>query len=151
MSATCPSVTDKVREFHHKFGVPVGNVPIAFVPGDVADFRTKFLQEELDEYKAAIESGDVVKQFDALIDLVYVAVGCAVWQGFDFDTGFNIVHAANMQKQRVDRAENSARGSGFDVIKPPGWVAPDEDLRRLLIRQTDRYLQAQEPLHLVED
>lgn len=52
--------------------------------------------------------------------------------GLPFNDVWDLVHRANMQKVRAKRAEESKRGSRFDVIKPPGWEAPDESIRFLL-------------------
>lgn len=49
------------------------------------------------------------------------ALGC----GFNFREAWRRVHEANMGKVRARRAQDSTRGSVFDVVKPPGWVAPD--------------------------
>lgn len=49
----------------------------------------------------------------------------AVVCGLPWQAGWNAVHEANMKKVRVDRPENSKRGSGFDVVKPAGWTPPD--------------------------
>jgi len=46
-------------------------------------------------------------------------------QGLNFLEAWNRVHYCNMQKVRALRAEDSTRGSIYDVVKPPGWVKPD--------------------------
>lgn len=61
---------------------------------------------------------------DGLVDLVYVALGTAQLHGFNFSEAWNRVHEANMTKVRVQRPNESKRNSIFDVVKPPGWVAP---------------------------
>lgn len=63
--------------------------------------------------------------FDGLIDLVYVAYGTAHLLGYPWAAGWERVQDANMAKVRAERAEDSTRGSTFDVIKPPGWTKPD--------------------------
>ncbi len=69
----------------------------------------------------------LAKKFDALIDLVYVALGTAYLHGFPFDLGWRRVHEANMKKVRATNAAQSARNSTHDVVKPPGWTAPTLD------------------------
>lgn len=123
----------KVREFHEKFGVPVNTTP-QVLDAHASEFRIRFLKEEVEEYEAAVEQGDIVKQFDSLLDLMYVALGTLLWHGFPTERGFDLVHAANMSKVRVDHADNSTRGSAFDVVKPAGWVAPDDALEALLMQ-----------------
>jgi predicted HAD superfamily Cof-like phosphohydrolase len=118
-----PLLTDDVRLFHEKFGLDYDGGP-RFLPPDLAEFRMKFMQEELDEYKQAGEQNDLEGQFDALIDLAYVLFGTSYLHGFPFAKGWRRVQMANMTKVRVERPEDSKRGSGFDVIKPEGWQPP---------------------------
>lgn len=112
-----------IAAFHEKFKLGYNGSPRE-LQDDLLSFRVKFLQEELDEYKEAAVTGNMEKQFDALIDLVYVALGTAYLQGFPFQQGWRRVHLANMAKVRAKRPEDSVRGSGFDVVKPAGWTAP---------------------------
>jgi hypothetical protein len=42
------------------------------------------------------------------------------------------VQKANMAKVRVAKAEDSKRGSTFDVRKPEGWVGPEARLEEIL-------------------
>lgn len=98
-------------------------------------YRMKFMLEELNEFKDAYVDGDRVKMFDALIDLVYVATGTALFMGIDpgqWEAGFAAVHQANMAKVRAERPEQSKRGSIFDVVKPEGWVSPEPTLAEIL-------------------
>lgn len=120
-----------IEEFHHKFHLSYGGAP-RVLPEDLMDFRIKFLQEELEEYKRAWGDirmdGDSLKSredmLDALVDLVYVALGTAYLHGFNFAEAWRRVQVANMAKVRVERVEDSKRGSKFDVVKPTGWTAP---------------------------
>jgi predicted HAD superfamily Cof-like phosphohydrolase len=139
------SYFDDIKDFHERFGLSYDGPPRA-LSTEVGNFRSKFMAEELTEYittepevqkiiAAVINrawdfalEGDLPpleKQLDALVDLVYVALGTAVMHGFDFDEAWRRVHAANMQKVRATMAEESARSSILDVVKPPGWKAPD--------------------------
>jgi hypothetical protein len=54
---------------------------------DLLAFRIKFMQEELDEYKEAVEARDHAKAFDALLDLAYVVFGTAHVQGYPWESG----------------------------------------------------------------
>lgn len=135
-----------IEEFHKKFSLEYEGPPRHLDPLTLGHFRTKFMAEELAEYVSphpsmhdefifrmekmlsamhGLEPQSLEKQFDALIDLCYVAIGTAYLQGFDFNEGWRRVHAANMAKVRALRKEDSLRGSIYDVVKPPGWTAPD--------------------------
>jgi len=88
-------------------------------------FRVKFLYEELEEYVEALAMANKAQALDALIDLIYVALGNAYLHGFKFDEGFWRVHEANMAKVRAERKGDSKRGTTYDIVKPAGWTAPD--------------------------
>ena len=139
------SMFDDIKAFHEKFDLKYNGAP-RWLPQDLDHFRTGFLAEELAEYTTDdktvqadiirnVKRGTVIrpsdtppsleKQLDALVDLVYVALGTAYLHGFDFDEAWRRVHAANMKKIRATLSEQSARGSIHDVVKPPGWTAPN--------------------------
>lgn len=126
-----PSNYEDVRAFHEKYDVPIGQLPHTLSP-ERYQHRIKFMQEELDEYKDAVATGDIASQFDALIDLVYVALGTAIWQGFPWQAGWDEVQRANMQKVMVENVTLSRRNDPFDVVKPVGWLPPD--LATVLLR-----------------
>jgi predicted HAD superfamily Cof-like phosphohydrolase len=138
-----------VGEFHYKFGLPSvsherdGATPRE-VPAEMLEFRLKFLLEELLEfldgagYKLGVNDvgyviaktdgveRDHAQMFDALLDLVYVAMGTAHFFGYPWQVGWAAVQRANMNKVRAkEDASDSKRGSSFDVVKPEGWTAPD--------------------------
>ena len=119
----CPGpskfVTD-IFEFHEKFGIAYYGPPRE-LPPDLFEFRVKFMSEEVEEYAEAAYEGNKAKMFDALVDLIYVALGTAHLHGFQFDEAWSRVHAANMTKVKGP----SERSALYDVIKPPGFVPPD--------------------------
>ncbi len=131
-----------VSLFHEKFKLPPTESPGHKLPNDFLRFRILFMLEELVEYCESVGAILVAKEngydvaftsttfnpelaMDSLIDLVYVAVGTAYTHRFPFNDGWRKVQEANMSKERVERPGQSKRGSGFDVIKPPGWKPPD--------------------------
>src|SRR5690349_24776502 len=61
-------------------------------------FRLDFLQEELDEAKAAPNGAEDI--VDAMIDLIVVAVGTLDVFNVDSQEAWNRVHGANMAKER---------------------------------------------------
>jgi hypothetical protein len=125
----------QVQAFHIKFRLPTGKDDVLSDDKRAQEFRVKFLQEELDELKEALDAGDRVKAFDALLDLAYVTYGTALFMGVDplqWHHGMNAVQKANMAKERAVKAEDSKRGSTFDVVKPKGWTGPEERLKEIL-------------------
>ena len=97
------------------------------IPGaDLAPLGQLTRLEELDEFNLAADSDDVPGMFDALIDLVYVALGTAHILNLPWEAGWDQVQRANMAKVRAAKdGSDSKRGSGWDVVKPDGWRAPD--------------------------
>jgi predicted HAD superfamily Cof-like phosphohydrolase len=134
-----------IADFHRKFDL-VYKGPPRELPLDLGLFRVGFMAEEIGEYCAPDDKDkshtDIIeltkkyyrwfrhevsleKKLDALVDLVYVALGTAYLHGFAFDEAWRRVHEANMKKVRAKKAEDSARGSVHDVVKPSGWTPPD--------------------------
>ena len=112
-----------VAEFHEKFDLRYDGPP-RFLDDDAFAFRRRFKLEELHEFLTAHQEGDLEGALDGLVDLVYVVLGTAYLQGFDFNEAFRRVHAANMRKERAPEALASRRGSALDVVKPAGWTPP---------------------------
>lgn len=110
-----------VKAFREKFNLTYSGPP-RNIPYAMRDDRFNHMMEELYEYYNARTKAD---QLDALVDLVYVALGTAALHGFPFDEAWARVHAANMKKMRAASAKDSKRNDPYDVVKPPGWVPPD--------------------------
>lgn len=120
-------------QFHKKFDLPLGDKNV--LDAEAKRFRVEFLAEEVRELKEALDNQDLVGAFDALLDLVYVAEGTALYLGIDpfqWHYGRHAVHNANMEKVRASSAEDSKRGTALDVVKPEGWVGPESRLREIL-------------------
>lgn len=120
---------DDVGDFHEKFGldnVTHHGIGDRDVPPALMRFRIGFLREELEELEEGYEQKNDAKMFDALLDLVYVAMGTAHLRGYPWQDGWNEVQRANMMKVRAaPDGSDSVRGSAWDVVKPPGWVPPN--------------------------
>lgn len=122
---TTNSNFDDVKAFHAKFGVPEAQVP-AFLDPAAHDFRVKFMQEELQEFIDDSRIGNMHGAADALVDLVYVALGTAAMMGLPWQELWDEVQRANISKVRASSdGSNSKRKSALDVVKPAGWRAPD--------------------------
>lgn len=126
--------TADIAEMHHKFGVnPVVRNFDKEKLRAFLEFRRKFLQEELDEMKKAMDefdagnidaataADDIV---DALIDLCVVSIGTL--DAFDVNgyTAWDRVHEKNMEKEVGVKASRPNPLGLPDLIKPEGWTAP---------------------------
>jgi predicted HAD superfamily Cof-like phosphohydrolase len=90
--------------------------------------------EELAEYTQAITKKDAAGALDALVDIVYIALGTAWLFNLPFDKAWNEVQKANMSKIRA-KSKSKKRGTAFDVIKPKGWEAPN--IERIVEEERD--------------
>jgi len=109
-----------VKDFQRRF--ELGSHPARPVIMDLSTLsdRSILLQEELDEFKQACHQADLEAQADALVDLVYVALGTVAILGLPWRELWDDVHRANMSKERG----MGKRGIANDVVKPAGWVGP---------------------------
>lgn len=139
-----PDLVGDVAAFADKFGFAYDG-PARCLPTDLHQFRRRFMDEELREYDDAsvgmqfdmgLENPTdeqlgkyLADQLDALLDLTYVVLGTAVMQFGEerVKEGWRRVHGPNMTKVRVteDDLHLHPRRSLHDVVKPPGFVAPD--------------------------
>ena len=118
------SELEAVRAFQTKFSTPMASEP-AFLNPEAFEFRLKFMQEELDEFRDDHDAGNMKGAADALVDLAYVLYGTVLMMGLPWQQLWDEVQRKNMEKQRVANAGESKRGTQLDVIKPQGWTPPD--------------------------
>ena len=116
----CDVEFEDVKLFQQKFGMLVHDKPVHLTERKLHE-RANFMQEELDEFTEAVNSHNLAKMADALIDLVYVAKGTAVSMGIPWRQLWNEVQRANMDKVRGI----GPRGVKVDCIKPDGWQPPN--------------------------
>jgi len=136
------SYFEDVGSFHERFGLPVADAGTPCRPMGAEDeaYRINFISEEFEELKLACRAGDVSEMLDALVDLVYVALGTAHYMGAPFDKAWAEVQRANMAKVRVENDLNKPYRRPGAVVKPPGWEPPDVAgvITRHNARLTDR-------------
>lgn len=101
-----------------------GNTP------DTLDYQLEIamLQEELDEFKRAVDQGDVVAMFDALLDLDFVRIGTLGKMGISADlqiAGYEAVLEANSTKSATKNSEGK-------IVKPIDFEGPEPRLQALL-------------------
>lgn len=110
-----------VRDFHKAFNHPYSDIP-KLMDMEMAKNRYKWMKEEIDEFLEATENKDIYEQVDALIDIIYFALGTLVQIGVPPAEIFNIVQNANMSKLWED-GKPKFREDG-KVIKPLNWEDP---------------------------
>ncbi|SDY81634.1 Predicted phosphohydrolase, Cof family, HAD superfamily [Proteiniborus ethanoligenes] len=107
-----------VKDFQMKFGHPYRDTP-KLLDSDRVSKRYDWMLEEINEFK---EAKDIYEQADAMIDLMYFALGTLVEMGVKPDKIFEIVHRANMDKLWSDGKPHFKEDG--KTIKPEGWVDP---------------------------
>ncbi len=127
---------NNVREFRKLFGLTFGDTPAIREP----ELQSRMLLEETFETVVALVGHAVAMEMimvmamrlgrapadgpslpevaDGLLDLQYIAQGCAQACGIDLDPVLDAVHAANMAKVGGPVVNGKQ-------LKPPGWTPPD--------------------------
>ncbi len=122
-----------VKDFHDKFGHPCPEKPV-MIDKKRALSRAKWMNEEVSEFLVA---EDIYEQADAMIDLMYVALGTMVEMGLEPDELFAIVQNANMSKLWADGKPHYNPKDG-KVIKPEGWEDPKPKIKACI----DAYIES---------
>ena len=108
-----------IEAFHKKFKLGYKGPPRKLdYPVAAARYRHQF--EEIQELSKSIHTGYLEGTLDALVDIVYIALGTAYLSGFNFDEAWSRVHRANMKKVRC-----ATKRSPIDIVKPVGWKPPN--------------------------
>ena len=116
-----PDLIEDIEEFHEKYDLAYRGVS-RHLSKEEKEFRIRCLNEELLEYSRA---NTLTEELDAIIDIVYFAIGTAYRHGFSFYDGWKEVHRSNMEKVRAASKKESKRDYELDVVKPEGWTPPD--------------------------
>ncbi len=115
----------KVQQFHEAFGVPIADRPTAALSAELVALRVRLMEEELAEYKAAAEAGDLVAIADALTDLAYVLFGTYISHGLQdaAEALFAEVHRSNMSK--LDENGQPIYREDGKVLKSERFTEPE--------------------------
>jgi predicted HAD superfamily Cof-like phosphohydrolase len=116
-------VAAAVAEFHKAFSLPMRDTPTAEIDSYLAKLRIALLEEEVSEFVAASEKGDLVGIADALADIVYVVYGTALTYGIDLDAVLREVHRSNMSK--LGSNGRPLIGGDGKVLKSERYFPPD--------------------------
>jgi predicted HAD superfamily Cof-like phosphohydrolase len=120
-----------VEAFHSRFDILVRTVPTE-LNEETKQLRIRLIQEEFEEVKEAISTGDLSAVAKELADLLYVTYGTAVSYGIDMEPVFQEVHRSNLSK-----VGGYKRADG-KWVKPPTYSPADID--PILVAQRERLL-----------
>jgi len=120
-----------VELFRTTYNLPVSNTPRALTPEEAA-LHIRLIRDEFEkELVPALESGDVVEIYDAVLDVNYFLLGLLSNAGMDAEPGFDAVQASNMSKLGEDglpiyavEGDDSGEPAG-KVLKGPNYFKPD--------------------------
>jgi len=84
----------------------------------------KLIGEEVNEFWDAVERKDDVEIFDALLDIIVVAIGAGVSAGYPMQLGWDEVVLSNMRKVDSRTGKVHRREDG-KILKPEGWKPPN--------------------------
>jgi len=105
-----------VGDFHRKIKYPEAQFP-TIKPEVNLTHRIQHMHEELREYREAVLEGELPAAVDAMVDLIYLAIGTVRAHGVDINPCWDLVQEANMKKLPGDNWKNTT--------KPDDWEAPD--------------------------
>jgi predicted HAD superfamily Cof-like phosphohydrolase len=124
-----------VKEFHKAFNHPFKETP-TLLTLERAEKRYNWMKEEIDEFIEATKNCDIVEQADAMIDVIYFALGTLVEMGVEPENLFNIVQHANMSKLWEDGKPHYKEDG--KIKKPEGWQDPHNNLALEVFKQNNK-------------
>ena len=101
-----------IIDFSEKFGLTYRDYPRK-LSDEEKRFRIVCMFEEVQEYADAETMED---ELDALVELVYFALGTCYRHGYCFESAWQRVHEANMKKERAQNKSESKRDFELDVM-----------------------------------
>lgn len=111
-----------VYEFNQKIiGITPPNIP-TILSKERLLFALTAMYEELHEFTLASNENNIGEAVDAMIDLIYFALGRCYEMGISkekFEKCWSIVQEKNMQKKKGTKN----RGTSIDAMKPNNWKA----------------------------
>ena len=113
---------EKVRLFMKTFGQEVKTNP-SLSTKKINDLRVSLINEELDEFREAINNNNIKEVADALTDILYVTYGAGHAFGIDLDKCFDEVQRSNMSK--LDKDGKPIYNEHGKVMKGPDYFKPD--------------------------
>ena len=113
MSKSNVPFVNEVEEFNSTMGKP-NNYEPTIPERKEWQFVYDFILEELEEYKAACEAGDIVEVLDALCDIAYVSLGNGtmlhglkdkIWPAYQEVQGSNMSKACSSKEEAQETVE----------------------------------------------
>ena len=113
---------EKVGKFMKTFGQDV-KTNSGLSSEKINLLRIKLIEEELSEFKKAVNENNIVEVADALTDILYVTYGAGHAFGIDLDKCFNEVQKSYMSK--LDDKGKPIYNDLGKVMKGPNYFKPN--------------------------
>ena len=113
---------EKVGKFMKTFGQDV-KTNSGLSSEKINLLRIKLIEEELGEFKKAINEKNLIEVADALTDILYVTYGAGHAFGIDLDKCFDEVQKSNMSK--LDDTGKPIYNDLGKVMKGPNYFKPN--------------------------
>jgi len=113
---------EKVGKFMKTFGQNV-KTSSGLSSEKINMLRIKLIEEELSEFKKAINEKNLIEVADALTDILYVTYGAGHAFGIDLDKCFDEVQKSNMSK--LDDTGKPIYNELGKVMKGPNYFKPN--------------------------
>ena len=113
---------EKVGKFMKTFGQDV-KISSGLSSEKINLLRIKLIEEELNEFKKAMNEKNLTEVADALTDILYVAYGAGHAFGIDLDKCFDEVQKSNMSK--LDDTGKPIYNDLGKVMKGPNYFKPN--------------------------
>ena len=113
---------ESVKKFMQTFGQQIKE-KAEFPDKKITKLRYELIEEELQEFKEAIDKKDIKEVADALTDILYVTYGAGHAFGINLDKCFEEVQNSNMSKLGSDgKPIYNEQGK---VMKGPDYFKPN--------------------------
>ena len=113
---------ESVKKFMQTFGQQIKE-KAEFPNEKITKLRYELIEEELQEFKEAIDKKDIKEVADALTDILYVTYGAGHAFGINLDKCFDEVQNSNMSK--LDVNGKPIYNDAGKVMKGPNYFKPD--------------------------
>ena len=114
-----PNIEELIKRFHDKFHQTYSGQPRPLP--EPLQWRLDFLYEEFAELEDAVTQEDIIKTYDALLDIMIVAAGTIHLMGLPINKGIEEVMHSNMTKEFTNKADGKF---GTGIIKGKGYRPP---------------------------
>ena len=113
---------EQVKEFRKAFNLSIAT-ELRIISKESKDLHIKLLNEELEELKEAVKENNKIEIADAVIDLLYVSLGCALDYGISFKK-YDIYDYLNFRLFFLDRIIKEMQ-CDIEILELHNEIDPD--------------------------